>query len=88
MTVTAAALYGDLVARFPRAGGQYVYLREAFGPLVGFLYGWTLFLVIQTGTIAAVAVAFARYAAVLVPGARRVGARSRDSPPSARSPSG
>ncbi len=68
MTVTAAALYGDLVARFPRAGGQYVYLREAFGPLVGFLYGWTLFLVIQTGTIAAVAVAFARYAAVVVPG--------------------
>ncbi len=67
MTVTAAALYGDLVARFPRAGGQYVYLREAFGPLAGFLYGWTLFLVIQTGTIAAVAVAFARYAAVLVP---------------------
>ena len=67
MTVTAAALYGDLVARFPRAGGQYVYLREAFGPLIGFLYGWTLFLVIQTGTIAAVAVAFARYAAVVVP---------------------
>jgi APA family basic amino acid/polyamine antiporter len=67
MTVTAAALYGDLVARFPRAGGQYVYLREAFGPLVGFLYGWTLFLVIQTGTIAAVAVAFARYTAVLAP---------------------
>ena len=67
MTITAAALYGDLVARFPRAGGQYVYLREAFGPLAGFLYGWTLFLVIQTGTIAAVAVAFARYAAVLVP---------------------
>ncbi len=67
MTVVAAALYGDLVARFPRAGGQYVYLREAFGPLVGFLYGWTLFLVIQTGTIAAVAVAFARFTAVLVP---------------------
>ncbi len=67
MTVTGAALYGDLVARFPRAGGQYVYLREAFGPLVGFLYGWTLFVVIQTGTIAAVAVAFARYAAVVVP---------------------
>jgi len=67
MTVVAAALYGDLVARFPRAGGQYVYLREAFGPLVGFLYGWTLFLVIQTGTIAAVAVAFARFTAVLLP---------------------
>jgi APA family basic amino acid/polyamine antiporter len=68
MTIVAAALYGDLVARFPRAGGQYVYLREAFGPLVGFLYGWTLFLVIQTGTIAAVAVAFARFSAVLIPG--------------------
>jgi basic amino acid/polyamine antiporter, APA family len=67
MTITGAALYGDLVARFPRAGGQYVYLREAYGPLAGFLYGWTLFLVIQTGTIAAVAVAFARYAALLVP---------------------
>ena len=68
LTVTGAGLYGDLVARFPRAGGQYVYLREAFGPLAGFLYGWTLFLVIQTGTIAAVAVAFARYTAVVVPG--------------------
>jgi APA family basic amino acid/polyamine antiporter len=68
MTVVAAALYGELVVRFPHAGGQYVYLREAFGPLVGFLYGWTLFLVIQTGTIAAVAVAFARFTAVLVPG--------------------
>jgi APA family basic amino acid/polyamine antiporter len=67
MTVLAAALYGDLVARFPRAGGQYVYLREAFGPVVGFLYGWTLFLVIQTGTIAAVAVAFGRFTAVLLP---------------------
>src|SRR5438034_1753728 len=51
----------------PRAGGQYVYLREAFSPLWGFLYGWTLFLVIQTGTIAAVAVGFARYFGVLVP---------------------
>src|SRR5438552_438273 len=67
MTVVAAALYGNLVARFPRAGGQYVYLREAFGPFVGFLYGWTLLLVIQTGTIAAVAVAFARFTAVVVP---------------------
>jgi APA family basic amino acid/polyamine antiporter len=67
MTVVAAALYGNLVVRFPRAGGQYVYLREAFGPFVGFLYGWTLFLVIQTGTIAAVAVAFARFTAVLIP---------------------
>ena len=51
----------------PHAGGQYVYLREAFGPLAGFLYGWTLFLVIQTGTIAAVAVAFAKYTGVFVP---------------------
>src|SRR4051794_22032463 len=67
MTVTAAWRYGGLVTRFPRAGGQYVYLRESFGPLVGFLYGWTLFLVIQTGTIAAVAVAFGRFTAVLVP---------------------
>ena len=52
----------------PRAGGQYVYLREAFSPLWGFLYGWTLFMVIQTGTIAAVAVAFARFMGLLVPG--------------------
>src|SRR5882724_5753738 len=51
----------------PKAGGQYVYLREAFSPLWGFLYGWTLFLVIQTGTIAAVAVGFARYTGVLIP---------------------
>ena len=51
----------------PRAGGQYVYLREAYSPLWGFLYGWTLFLVIQTGTIAAVAVAFARFLGVFVP---------------------
>jgi APA family basic amino acid/polyamine antiporter len=67
MTLTAALSYGELAAIMPRAGGQYVYLREAFGPLSGFLYGWTLFLVIQTGTIAAVAVAFARYTAVLIP---------------------
>jgi APA family basic amino acid/polyamine antiporter len=67
MTLTAALSYGELAAMMPRAGGQYVYLREAFGPLSGFLYGWTLFLVIQTGTIAAVAVAFARYTAVLIP---------------------
>ena len=52
----------------PQAGGQYVYLREAYSPLWGFLYGWTLFLVIQTGTIAAVAVGFARFLGVLVPG--------------------
>src|SRR6266436_6414647 len=55
LTVVAALSYGDLAAMMPRAGGQYVYLREAYSPLWGFLYGWTLFLVIQTGTIAAVA---------------------------------
>src|SRR5208282_255026 len=66
-TVSAALAYGELAAMMPRAGGQYVYLREAFGPLSGFLYGWTLFLVIQTGTIAAVAVAFAKYTGVFVP---------------------
>jgi APA family basic amino acid/polyamine antiporter len=67
LTVGAALSYGELAAMMPRAGGQYVYLREAYNPLWGFLYGWTLFLVIQTGTIAAVAVAFARYLGVLVP---------------------
>src|SRR5215470_16178304 len=56
LTVVAALSYGELAAMFPDAGGQYLFLREAFGPLPGFLYGWTLFLVIQTGTIAAVAV--------------------------------
>ena len=64
LTVTAALSYGELAAMMPRAGGQYVYLREAYSPLWGFLYGWTLFLVIQTGTIAAVAVAFARFLGV------------------------
>src|SRR5213595_2340302 len=67
LTVMAALSYGELAAMMPKAGGQYVYLREAFSPLWGFLYGWTLFLVIQTGTIAAVAVGFARYSGVLVP---------------------
>src|SRR5881275_341268 len=67
LTLTAALSYGELAAMMPKAGGQYVYLREAFSPLWGFLYGWTLFLVIQTGTIAAVAVGFARYTGVLVP---------------------
>ena len=65
LTLTAALSYGELAAMMPRAGGQYVYLREAFSPLWGFLYGWTLFLVIQTGTIAAVAVGFARYLGLL-----------------------
>ena len=68
LTLSAALSYGELAAMMPRAGGQYVYLREAFSPLWGFLYGWTLFLVIQTGTIAAVGVAFARFLGVLVPG--------------------
>src|SRR5215217_5398170 len=67
LTLIAALSYGELAAMMPRAGGQYVYLREAYTPLWGFLYGWTLFLVIQTGTIAAVAVAFARFLGVLVP---------------------
>src|ERR1041384_3200516 len=67
LTVAAALSYGELAAMMPRAGGQYVYLREAFSPLWGFLYGWTLLLVIQTGTIAAVAVGFARYTGYLLP---------------------
>ncbi|MEO6660723.1 MAG: amino acid permease [Burkholderiaceae bacterium] len=67
LTVGAALAYGELAAMMPRAGGQYVFLREAFSPLWGFLYGWTLFTVIQTGTIAAVAVAFARFTGVLFP---------------------
>jgi len=67
ITVFAAVSYGALAAAMPQAGGQYVYLRDAYGPLTGFLYGWTLFLVIQSGTIAAVAVAFARYLDVFVP---------------------
>ncbi len=67
LTVIGALSYGELAAMMPKAGGQYVYLREAFSPMWGFLYGWTLFLVIQTGTIAAVAVGFGRYFGVLVP---------------------
>ncbi|MDQ2844317.1 MAG: amino acid permease [Acidobacteriota bacterium] len=67
ITVAAALSYGELAAMIPKAGGMYVYLREAFSPLVGFLYGWTLFTVVQTGTIAAVAVAFARFTGVLWP---------------------
>jgi APA family basic amino acid/polyamine antiporter len=67
LTIIAALSYGELAAAMPHAGGQYVYLREAFGRLWGFLYGWTLFTVIQTGTIAAVAVAFAKYAGVFLP---------------------
>src|SRR5881397_240528 len=67
LTISAALSYGELAAMFPHAGGQYIYLREAYSPLWGFLYGWTLFLVIQTGTIAAVAVGFARYLGILWP---------------------
>src|SRR5215218_8890766 len=67
LTLMAALSYGELAAMMPRAGGQYVYLREAFSPLWGFLYGWTLFMVIQTGTVAAVAVGFARFSGVLIP---------------------
>jgi APA family basic amino acid/polyamine antiporter len=67
MTIVAALSYGELAAMMPHAGGQYVYLREALGPLWGFLYGWTLFLVIQTGTIAAVGVAFGKFLGVFFP---------------------
>src|SRR5208337_2518944 len=67
MTIVAALSYGELAAMMPRAGGQYVYLREALGPLWGFLYGWTLFLVIQCGTIAAVGVAFGKFLGVFFP---------------------
>jgi len=67
LTLIAALSYGELAAAMPHAGGQYVYLREAFGPMYGFLYGWSLLMVIQTGTIAAVAVAFAKYAGVFMP---------------------
>jgi basic amino acid/polyamine antiporter, APA family len=67
MTVTGALAYAELAAMMPRAGGQYVFLREGLSPAAGFLYGWTLFTVIQTGTIAAVAVAFGRFLGVLVP---------------------
>lgn len=67
ITLLGALAYGELAAMYPRAGGQYVFLREAMGPVMGFLYGWTLFVVIQTGTIAAVAVAFGKFLGVLVP---------------------
>ncbi len=67
LTILAALSYGELAAMLPQAGGVYVFLREAYSPLWGFLYGWTLFTVIQTGTIAAVAVAFARFFSILVP---------------------
>src|SRR5579872_6458945 len=65
MTITAAVSYGELSAMFPKAGGQYVYLKEAYGKLIAFLYGWSFFAVIQTGTIAAVGVAFSKFAAYI-----------------------
>jgi APA family basic amino acid/polyamine antiporter len=67
MTITAALSYGELAGMMPKAGGQYVYLREAYNPMIGFLFGWTMFTVIQTGTIAAVAMAFAKFTGVLIP---------------------
>jgi APA family basic amino acid/polyamine antiporter len=67
MTLTAALSYGELSAMYPKAGGQYVYLREAYNPFIGFLYGWSFFAVIQTGTIAAVAVAFGKFLGYLAP---------------------
>src|ERR1700733_6819328 len=67
MTITAAVSYGELSAMYPKAGGQYVYLKEAYNPLVGFLYGWSFFAVIQTATIAAVGVAFSKFTAYIFP---------------------
>ncbi len=67
MTIMAALSYGELAAMLPKAGGIYIYLREAYSPIFGFLYGWTLFLVIETGTIAAVAVAFGKFLGVIIP---------------------
>src|SRR3954447_2628265 len=67
LTITGALCCAELSAMLPRAGGQYVFLREAYGRLFGFLFGWSTFLVVQTGTIAAVAVAFAKFLGVLVP---------------------
>src|SRR3970040_2060105 len=67
ISVIAAVSYGELSSMFPKAGGQYVYIKEAYGKLIGFLYGWSFFAVIQTGTIAAVGVAFSKFAAYLYP---------------------
>src|ERR1700733_2864610 len=67
MTIICALSYGELAAMMPKAGGQYIYLRDSLGPLWGFLYGWTLFLVIQTGTIAAVGVAFGKFLGIFWP---------------------
>ena len=68
LTITGALCCAELATMMPRAGGVYVFLREAYGPALGFLFGWTLFLVVQTGTIAAVAIAFARFLGVFAPG--------------------
>src|SRR4029453_15191150 len=67
MTITAAVSYGELSGMFPKAGGQYVYLKEAYNPMAGFLFGWSFFAVIQTATIAAVGVAFSKFLAYLIP---------------------
>src|SRR5687768_1393319 len=67
MTLLGALSYTELAGMYPKAGGQYIFLKEAYSPLWGFLYGWTCFLVIQTGSIAAVAVVFAKFLGVLVP---------------------
>src|SRR5580704_14066639 len=67
LTLMAALSYGELSGMYPQAGGQYVYIREAFGKLYGFLYGWAFFAVIQTGTIAAVGVGFAKFTGYLIP---------------------
>lgn len=72
MTIAGALAYGELAAMMPQAGGQYVFLREAYGEVVAFSFGWTLLLVIQTGTIAAVAVAFARFGGVIWPASARI----------------
>src|SRR5580658_3983971 len=67
MTITAAVSYGELSGMYPKAGGQYVYLKEAYNKLIAFLYGWSFFAVIQTGTIAAVGVAFSKFAGYFIP---------------------
>ncbi len=90
LTMAAAVSCAELAAMLPKAGGQYVFFREAYGPLAGFLFGWAMLLVIQTGTIAAVAAAFAKFLAVFAPGRLRYavgGSRSvRPDAPAARRP--
>ena len=84
ITLLGALALGELAGMYPRAGGQYVFLRESMGPLMGFLFGWTLFVVIQTGTIAAVAVAFGRFLGVLWPRSRPSASAGSRSSTSAR----